>query len=222
MTATVDTVMMAARTHLNDDSGINWPDPNLLPKLQEAYRDLLLELELSGIQVIQVLSVNITVPTNTTDLTTIGTYPTDVISPIALNEKLVGEADEFFVPMTSKDFIPNIAQTTRLNYWSWRQNKIYLLGALNATVVQLQYRASLAVPTLNTDPIGVNLGESYLSYRTAAIACNAAKDYKGRDEMNIIAATNLAKLLKYYVTYEKQLLPTKRMPYHRRFRRLLR
>lgn len=222
MTATVDQVMMSARTHLNDDSAINWPDPNLLPKLQEAYRDLILELELSGIQVLQELSVEMTVPTNTLDLTTIGTYPTDLISPIALNEKLVGETDDFFIQMSPKDFIPNVVQTTRLSYWSWRQNKIWLLGALNATIVQIQYRGNLTVPELNSSVIGINLGESYLSYRTAAIACNSAKDYKGRDEMNAIASLNLAKLLKYYITYEKQLLPTKRIPYHRRFRRLMR
>ncbi len=216
MPVLVDTVMMAARTHLNDDSAINWPDTNLLPKLQEAFRDLRLELELNGIQVTNEVSANITVSAGTTDLTTVIGYPTDLITPIWMKEKQVGETDSYFLDMTPIDFIPDVDQDITLNWWSWQRNKILLLGALNDVVVQLRYHRDLTLPILNSDNIGVILGESYLSYRTAAIAFFSVKDIQSFTIMNAQAETNKAKLIQFFTTYEKQLLPAKRQAYHRR------
>lgn len=216
MPTTVDDVMMAARTHLNDDQAINWPDPNLRPKFQEAFRDLQLELELNGIQVVNEVSADITVTAGTTDLSLMAGYPTDMISPTWMKEKQVDETDAFLISMTPIDFIPNVDQDITLNWWSWQMNKILLLGALNDVVVQLRYRRRLTLPELNSDDIGVILGESYLSYRTAALACNAAKDQRGQMYNDSRASDNLSKLITYYTTYEKQMLPAKRMPYHRR------
>lgn len=221
---TVDDVMMAARTHLNDDQAINWPDPNLRPKFQEAFRDLQLELELNGIQVVNEVSADITIAAGTTDMSTVVGYPTDMISPTWMKEKQVGETDAFLISMTPVDFIPNVDQDITLNWWCWRENKIFLLGALVDVVVQLRYRRRLTLPELNSDDIGVILGESYLSYRTAALACNAAKDIRGQQYNDSRAEVNLAKLIQYYTTYEKQILPAKRQPYHRRnwFRNVIR
>lgn len=224
MAIITDNVMMAARTHLNDDSAINWPDPNLLPKLQEAFRDLRLELELNGIQVVDEVSADITIPAGQTDLTLVTGYPTDLITPIWMKEKQVGETDAFLISMTPIDFIPNVDQDITLNWWSWQQNKILLLGALVNVVVQLRYRRDLAVPKLNSSPIGVILGESFLSYRTASIAFSTAKDFISADRMQAQAQVNLSKLIRFFVTYEKQILPAKRQPYHRRnwFRNVIR
>jgi len=209
-------VMTAARTHLNDDSAINWPDPNLLPKLQEAFRDLRLELEVNGIQVIDEVSADITVTAGTTDLSTATGYPTDMITPIWMKERQVGETDAFLISMTPIDFIPNVDQDITLNWWSWQMGTIKLLGALVNVVVQLRYRRDLLVPKLNSSTIGVALGESFLSYRTASIAFNSAKDFASGDRMETKAQMNLVKLIKFFTTYEKQLMPAKRQPYHRR------
>lgn len=216
--------MMAARTHLNDDSGINWPDPNLLPKFQEAFRDLRLELELNGIQVVDEVTADITVPAGQTDFTLNASYPTDLISPIWMKEKQVGQTDAYLLDMTPIDFIPNVDQDITLNWWCWRKNKIFFLGALNDVVVQMRYRRDILFPTLNSDNIGVLLGESYLSYRTASIAFSTAKDFVSSDRMQLRADINLKKLISYFTTYEKQILPAKRQPYHRRnwFRNVIR
>ncbi len=216
MAIIIDQVMMAARTHLNDDSAINWPDTNLLPKLQEAFRDLRLELELNGIQVVDEVGAEMTVPTGITDLTTVTNYPTDMISPIWMKEKQVGETDAFLISMTPIDFIPNVDQDTTLNWWSWSKNKILLLGALNDVIVQLRYRRDLLVPRLNADTLSVILGESYLSYRTAELAFASTKDFTSADRIGARAEMNKGKLIQYFTTYEKQMLPAKRQPYHRR------
>ena len=216
MPVTTENVLTASRTHLNDDQAINWPDPNLMPKYQEAFRDLRLELELNGIQVIDEVSADITVPQGVTDLTTVTGYPTDLITPIWMKEKQVGETDAFLISMTPIDFIPNVDQDITLNWWSWQQNKILLLGSLNDVVVQLRYRRDLALPKLNSDSTGVILGESFLSYRTAAIAFASVKDFTSADRMDARAEMNKAKLIQFFTTYEKQMLPAKRQPYHRR------
>lgn len=216
MPVTTENVLTGARTHLNDDSAINWPDPNLIPKYQEAFRDLRLELELNGIQVIDEVSVDITIPQGVTDVTTVTGYPTDLITPIWMKEKQVGETDAYFIDMTPIDFIPNVDQDITLNWWSWQQNKILVLGALNAVVVQIRYRRDLALPKLNSDSTGVILGESFLTYRTAALAMASVKDYIGADRMDARAEMNKGKLIQFFVTYEKQMLPAKRQAYHRR------
>ena len=209
--------MMAARTHLNDDDAINWPDPNIFPKMQEAYRVLQLELTSRGMQYVKNVSQILTVPAGTTDLTTVTNYPTDLISPIWLKEKLPNEAVGFFVDMVPVDFIPQVQQDIHLTWWTWQRNKILVLGALNDVNVQIRYERTLTVPTANTDDIGIYLGEVYLTYKTAALCFGAAKDYKGRDEMERQAMENLDKLLQFNTTRDMQKLPAKRRAYHRRF-----
>lgn len=216
MSALTDQVLMSARTHLNDDNAINWPDTSLLPKMQEAFRDLRLELELNGIQIVDEVSADITVNAGVTDLSTATGYPTDMISPIWMKEKQVGETDAYLISMTPVDFIPNVDQDITLNWWSWQMNTIKLLGALNAVIVQLRYRRDLIVPRLNTDSIAVAMGESFLSYRTAAMAFSSVKDFTSADRMDARAEMNKGKLIQFFTNYEKQMLPAKRMPYHRR------
>ena len=216
MSVLTDQVMMSARTHLNDDNAINWPDTSLLPKLQEAFRDLRLELELNGIQVIDEVSADITVNAGVVDLATATGYPTDMITPIWMKEKQVGETDAYLISMTPIDFIPNVEQDTTLNWWSWSMGTIKLLGALNAVVVQLRYRRDLIAPKLNSDNIAVAMGESFLSYRTAAMAFSSVKDFTSADRMDARAEMNKSKLIQFFVTYEKQMLPAKRQAYHRR------
>jgi len=214
--ANVDSCLMGARTHLNDDSAINWPDTRLLTKFTEAFKDLQMQLEGNGIQVLDEVSADLTVPQGVTDLTTVSGYPTDLISPIWLKEKQVGEDDSFLISMTPVDFIPNVEQDITLNWWCWRMNKILLLGALNDVIVQIRYRRKLAVPTKNSDDIGVIQGENFLSYKTAAIAYNSIGNFKMGSFMEEAANSRLADLIAYYVTYEKQMLIAKRQPYHRR------
>jgi hypothetical protein len=207
-------ILTGARTHLNDDNAINWPDPNLFPKYQEAFRDLRLELELNGIQVVQEVSADITVPAFTTDITDL--MPADLITPIWMKEKQVGETDSFLIDMTPIDFIPDVDQDITLNWWCWQQNRMLLLGALNDVIIQLRYRCDLALPLLNSSMTGVTLGESFLTYRTAAIAFSSVKDFQSANRCDTKASENLMKLIKFFTTYEKQILPAKRQPYHRR------
>jgi hypothetical protein len=84
-------VLDSARVHLNDVGKTIWPDSVLLPFLQEAHRELRVEVVLNGIPVTNEVTGVLSVPAQTTDLSSVVGYPLDMIVPIWLKERQVGE-----------------------------------------------------------------------------------------------------------------------------------
>jgi hypothetical protein len=166
-------VLDSARVHLNDVGKTIWPDTVLLPFLQEAHRELRVEVVLNGIPVTNEVTGVLSVPAQTTDLSSVVGYPLDMIVPIWLKERQVGDDNSDFVDMTPRDFVPNIDMDIWLVWWCWRREKIFLVGSLNAEEVQLRYRRQLTTPTTVASSVGWLNAENYLSYRTAALACQS-------------------------------------------------
>ena len=216
--ALVANVLDTARTHLNDDGGAMWPDNNIMPKMQEAFREMLLELENNGLSVIRELSTVMTVAIGDTDLSLNVAYPTDLIMPMEMKERQVGQLNSDFIPMTKVDYIPNVDQDLRLIWWSWRTDKILLLGALQANQVQLRYQGSLTIPTKNSDTIPFIFAEMFLSRRTASLCYASVGNFDRADYFGKDAAIMLAKVIQMNVNRDLQTMPAKRQPYHRRFR----
>jgi len=214
--ATTYQVVQSALIHLNDEMGLNWPDNRILPKFQEAHRELRNELILNGIPVIHEVSAVLSVPANTTDLTTIAAYPTNIIIPIWMKERQVGQTDRDFTDMQQMSFIPNEQQQTTLNYWSWIGEKIKLLGATIATEVQLRYQKEITAPVEVNETVGAYLAETFLSYRTAALCAASIKDYEQSEYLGAIAQKNLDTVIGINVK-GLQNLPVRRIPYHRRY-----
>lgn len=213
-------VLDSARTHLNDENGYNWTDARLFPKLVEAHRELQAELLLAGIPVIDAVSTIITVPAapddNTqVDLSTIAGYPTNIIVPIWMKERQVGQQNVDFVDMREVDFLPSITKGAQLQYWCWIGEVILLLGAVNNTQVQLRYRAGIPIPQNVNDSIGFLMGEIFLSYRTAALAAGAIGDKELKAFLTAESKSNLDKIVRLNIK-QRQNLPAKRRPYHRR------
>ena len=223
MIALLGTVLSQARTHLNDDEGSNWPDNKLIPKAQQAFNQMQAELLLAGIPIINSVSVVITVPVSSVDdtnqdLSKIVGYPTDMIMPIEMKERQLGQRNQDFVDMMEVDYIPQSDIQNQLLYWSWISQTIMLRGALQSNQVLLKYQRLLPIPTLNTDSTIVILSELYLSYKVAAIASFSNRSFDISDKLNTIADTNLEKIVAMNVK-QLQDLPTKRRPYHRGFGR---
>lgn len=242
------TVLESARSHLNDELGLNWPDPKLFPKLQEAHRELQSSLILAGIPTIDNTSRVIVVPAfldqdNDLNLSTgvdssgdpfimvddgFGNlvlnpsrtinFPTDIVEPIELFERPVGYLRSDFVSMTQVDFLPDFEKSTYLRYWAWNGENILLLGALNDVQVKLHYRRQLQVPVNNSDTIGVTLGESFLSYKTALLALQSADFNTNVKTLSYLESQADKFLSKVIRTNVKQMQnnPVKRIPYHRR------
>lgn len=217
--ATAEQVLDSARTYLDDEMGVRWPDESLLPKLQEAHREMKTAFLLNGLPVINAVSTIMTVPALVTDdlnldLSTVSGYPSDLLEPIWLKERQVGQMNRDFIDMVECDFIPNLDKQVNLIWWAWIAEKIILRGATVSNQVQLRYRRELTPPTKLTDSIGVLLGEIFLSYRIAAKAAEAMNDMGRKQEWDREAQKNLDTVIRAAVK-EMQNLPAKRRPYHR-------
>lgn len=209
-------VLVSARTHLNDDEGIIWPDQKLFPKLREAHRQMQLALVSHGVPIVSEVSTILLVPAGTTNCSTVANYPTNLIVPIWMKERLPGQRMQDFVDMTEVDYIPQLDPSTELIWWTWNKQMILFLGSNQDREVLLRYRKGLKIPQEATDDVGPYFGEIFLSYKTAALAVGSITP---RDESKIAllegqASANLENLLTLAAT-EAQNLPTKRRPYHR-------
>lgn len=209
-------VLCAARTHLNDDEGLLWPDYKLFPKLREAHRKLQLQLVLNGVPVVSNQTTStITVVSGTTDFSTVTNYPTNMLSPIWMKERDPGQQMQDFVDMTQVDFLPQLNPSTELIWWSWIQQKIFFLGSTMNREVLLRYRAGIKLPTEVTDPIGPFFGEIYLSFKTAALALSLITGNEARVAYLESQANDGLETLLASIAKETQNLPAKRRPYHR-------
>lgn len=220
-------VLARARTHLNDDEGANWPDYRLIPKAQQAFEELEAELYLAGIPIINTQNIVFTVPAYSInanngvplDLSTIPGYPKDMIMPIWMKERRIGDQWRDFVDMVETDFPPVTTTDVYLRYWSWIGGKIVVMGCFNDTQVLLRYQRFLPLPGINTDSISVPLGQLHLAYRVAALAAASIPEMKQlAADLDSRAAVNLDKIVRMNIK-QQQNLPTKRRPYHRGYGR---
>jgi hypothetical protein len=212
-------VYRRARGFLNDDEATNWTDYKLRNKLEHAFDELQAELVLAGIPVITSSSAIMTVPAMSlddinVDMSSVPGYPQDMLFPIGMRERPLGDRNSDFVDMVDVDFIPNVDITTTLNYWSWEQNTILLRGALNPVQVELRYQKLLATPNVNTDSIIVPLAQLFLAPRTAALAYDSLGNRQRRDDLTIMSSANLDKIIRMNIK-QLQDMPAKRKPYHR-------
>jgi hypothetical protein len=212
-------VLTRSRSYLNDDDQTNWPDVRLVPKARIAFEEMEAQLVLNGLPIIHSVTAVITVPAWTfddqsQDLSTVSGYPTDILLPIWMKERQIGEMNRDFVDMVEVDFIPNIDLDINLRYWCWYQNTILLRGSFNSNQVQLRYQRYLPIPQINTDSIIVPLCQLFLAPRTAALAYQSVGNDAKWAALNGEASVNLDTIIRFNVK-ELQNTPAKRRPYHR-------
>lgn len=207
------------RALLNDEEATNWTDAKLRTKVIMSYEELESELLLAGIPIIQSASTIMNVPIMNTDddnfdLSTVTGYPTDMILPIWLKERQLGQMNRDFVDVIECDFIPNVDITFTLSYWAWIDGTILVRGCTNPTQVQLRYQRLLTIPQLNTDSIIVPLGQMFLAYRVASFCAESLGDATRADRWLNTAKMNLDRIMRMNIK-QLQDTPAKRRPYHR-------
>jgi hypothetical protein len=188
-------VLTLARTYLNDDNATQFPDPVLIPKIQEAHRELQEELWQVGSPIVRAQSAVLAYATPATSL---AAPPADMLCPTQLFENAAGSliTSAGWLPMTEAFFIPlGTVQTTTLVWWVWQQEVITLAGASVNRAVIIQYRRLIPIPVAAGDPIGVLFGESYLAARAAAIAAGTLGNAEVYTAMTSLAKENLAKVI---------------------------
>jgi len=172
MSQQLSVALTTARVYLNDTPKAVWTDAQLIPIAQETHRELQSKLWEVGSPVVRAQSADITVTAGTTTITFGGTpaLPADLLTPFRLIERATADPLTNAVEMTEQTFIPTVAQTAILQFWSWIDESIQLLGASADRKVVIFYRKLIAIPVLTTDLLGILHAEQYVGPRTAAIA----------------------------------------------------
>lgn len=191
-------------------------DAVILPYAQDAADELQGELELNGILVLEKISTIITVPINSTSLSTPSSgpslLPTDMLEPQKLTERLSGSTD-LFMDMIRRQWEPQILPTDELRYWTYREEDIKFVGATTVRDIEIYYLKRLIVIAALTDTISVNNAQLFMITRTAALlARNIGENPTRADELDKEASDNMNWLLGIGVK-NKQGARTRRRPY---------
>jgi len=195
MSVPMSQVLATARTYLNDDNATQFPDAVLIPKVQEAHRELQEELWVAGSPnvrntgIVAYTAAAVTIPY---------TSLTDLLCPFLLFENASGSTVNTagWTPMTEVYNLPlGQTQSTTLGYWCWQKEVILCVGSSANRAVNIQYRSLITIPVLVTDLIGILFGESYLAARSAAIAAGTLGNADVYTAMTALAKENLLKVI---------------------------
>lgn len=70
--------------------------------------------------------------------------PTDLTVPLKLWERQTGSQEDFIYVSQQHDGLPSQVPTDRFGIWEWREDGIYLPGAIQSNDIRLRYRGVLA------------------------------------------------------------------------------
>ena len=208
-------VFAEARMLLNDVAAKLYTDTILLPPIKKAYRELQQNLVDNGVSVARDQSTALTVGSTVEVLNFASTpaLPSNLLYPIHLDEKLVGQADTDYVPMTERAWPPDLTPSDLRQYWSWLEDEIKIPQATGSTVIRVRYWGGLAAITGASTDIPILDSETFLASRTAAIAAfSLGKQPTLAAILNEDAEKALAILLSTSVK-NRQALPTRRRPF---------
>ena len=133
-------VLDYARVYLNDTTGNQWDNTNLLPYLKLAWDELSVELQSRDIMVMDESSAVIPIDIGTNVIQP----PDDMITPFHIMERPRGGSDSDFTLMspTSWESISEMANTN-LGFWTWRGQQIYFPNHTADVDIYLHYLKGL-------------------------------------------------------------------------------
>jgi len=183
---TAGQIMSLVRALLNDAAGNLFTDTVLLPYANSAYRKV--QRALGNIQSGTFLSddVLLVVPAvaaadpslqvSITDATTPpNQLPTDLLVPLKLWERANGSADDFveMTDLTNHGGLPSQPQDVNLEYWEWRADGLYFIGATQDVQIRLRYQKCYPDFVDATSPVLIRNAQEAIAYFTAAMASAA-------------------------------------------------
>lgn len=191
MSVQLSVVLTTARTLLNDDAQTNWTDAALIPKAQQAHKELQIKLRRAAAPVMK----NFFEATINASTTSIASPPTDLVAPIQLWETTVGGAVNTYALMTEADPLPNVIPTGTLTWWAWIDEVVTFIGATANRQILMSYWRALTLPQVNTDLIGFINGELYLAPRTAALASGSVGQTQEMKDLTDMAMQSLTEVI---------------------------
>jgi len=166
-------IMDSVAVLLNDTQKQNFTYVALIPHMNIAVAELRELMELNNVNMANNSSIGIPVNAGTTSIP-LTSLPGDLVDIRKISERIWGNTNDDFIEMTRLEFLPQyVVQTSFLVYWAWYQQVINLIGALQKIELRVDYVSSpLPVITDPSNVIGTINAQSYLTYRTAALAAN--------------------------------------------------
>jgi hypothetical protein len=183
---TAGQITSLVRSLLNDAAGNLFTDGVLLPYTNAAYRKV--QRALANIQsgtflsddvllvVSAVAGVDPTLQVSITDATAPpNQLPTDLLVPLKLWERASGSSDDFveMTDLTNHGGLPSQEQGVCLEFWEWRADGLYFIGATQDTEIRLRYQKCCPDLTDATSPVLVRNAQEAIAYFTAAMASAA-------------------------------------------------
>jgi hypothetical protein len=183
---TAGQVTSLVRSLLNDAAGNLFTDTVLIPYANSAYRKVQRALANVGsgsflnddvlLVVPAVASVDASVQVSITDATAPpNQLPSDLLVPLKLWERPNGSSDDFveMTDLTEHGGLPSQPQGMNLQYWEWRADGIYFLGATQDTQVRLRYETAYPALVDGTSAVLIRDAIEPIAFFTAALAAGA-------------------------------------------------
>lgn len=203
-----DIINDARSVYLNDPNGGLYSNSKLLPYVKRASDYLETSLEENNIVSKNKTESPIKVRVGATELSPL---PADFIWPIELLERASGSLDPY-IPMNQRPWEPQIALGDRLVYWTWREDKIKLTGALTEREVLLRYQRAFSIINVASDAV-YGYAKQYLSSKTAALAhIFVSQNETLANLCDQEAEDNLESIINIQVK-KTQSMPVRRRPY---------
>ncbi len=192
MSVPMSQVLATARTLLNDDNSTVFTDVVLIPKIQEAHRELQNELWLNGSPIVRA-----EIGAGAAIYTGFLIAPiADLLAPTEVFE-YTGATTLPLLPMTEVNFLPlqNGFKAPPIGIWCWRGEQLTIPPPTIDIPLLVRYRRSIPIPVIATDLIGILSGEQYLAARAAALAAGTLGNKEALDSLTAMATVNLSKVL---------------------------
>lgn len=183
---TAEQVTSLVRSLLNDAAGNLFTDTVLIPYANSAYRKVqraLANIRSGGFLCDDVLLVvtavtcaDPSVQVSITDATAPpNQLPVDLLVPLKLWERPNCSSDDFveMTDLTNHGGLPSQPQGLNLQYWEWRADGLYFLGATQDTQIRLRYEKALPAFVDGTSSVLIRDAIEAIAYFTAAMAAAA-------------------------------------------------
>lgn len=183
---TAGQVTSLVRSLLNDAAGNLFTDAVLIPYTNSAYRKVQRALANVGsgsflsddvlLAVPAVAGVDPSLQVSITDATAPpNQLPSDLLVPLKLWERPNGSSDDFveMSDLTGHGGLPSQPQGMNLQYWEWRADGIYFLGATQDTQIRLRYEKAYPALVDGTSAVLIRDAIEPIAFFTAALAAGA-------------------------------------------------
>lgn len=206
---TAGVIMDASAALLNDSAKTIYTYVVQLPYLKNALLKLEGHLEMNGLPKIRKRATPATIAAGTL----VYTNPSDIIIPISLWEKAVGETDDYYVPIEERMSLPNVAKDTFLRVYTWQADTIQFVGATTSRVVLLEYYATLPLIVDDTTNVAIIRSQSYLAAKTAELCAKFIGGSVKRSEMLEKEAEEELAMFLAPIIKARQSMPVRRIPF---------